>query len=107
MLLGEIKSHTNDQKKSSYAWETKSLIDRQIRKEQQLIQDFQLHIEPLDRMVNEFKEKLRIQMDHVTMKLQSIVNGKENDVNARKSMIHKKLAKHVNKACNGRYYTSI
>lgn len=54
-------------------------------------------------MVNEFKQKLNIQMDHVTMKLQSIVNGKENDVNARKSVIHKKLAKHVNKACNGRF----
>jgi len=102
VISGEIKSHTNDQKKNSYAWETKSLIDRQIRKEQQLIQDFQLHIAPLDNMVNVFKEKLRIQMDHVTMKLQSIVNGKENDVNARKSLIHKKLAKHVNKACNGR-----
>ena len=66
------------------------------------MQDFLLHVNPLDKMVSEFKDKLRIQMDHVTMKLQSIVNGKENDINARKSVIHKKLAKHVNKACNNR-----
>lgn len=101
-LLGEIKSHTNEQKKNSYAWETKSLTDRQLRKEQGLITEFHHHINPLDRMVNEFKEKMRIQMDHITMKLQSIVNGKENDINARKAMIHRKLAKHVNKACNAR-----
>lgn len=45
---------------------------------------------------------LRVQLDHVTMKLQSVLNGRENDINARKAAIHKKLAKHVNKACNGR-----
>lgn len=36
------------------------------------------------------------------MKLQSVLNGRENDINARKAAIHKKLAKHVNKACNAR-----
>ena len=59
-------------------------------------------MDPLDRMVNEFKEKMRIQIEHITMKLQSVVNGKENDVNARKALVHKKLAKHVHKACNAR-----
>ena len=44
----------------------------------------------------------RLQLDHVTMKLQSVLNGRENDINARKAAIHKKLAKHVNKACNAR-----
>ena len=41
--------------------------------------------------------------DHITMKLQSVLNGRENDVSARKAKIHRKLAKHVNKACNARY----
>lgn len=45
----------------------------------------------------------RLQLDHVTMKLQSVLNGRENDINARKAAIHKKLAKHVNKACNARW----
>jgi hypothetical protein len=102
IISGEIKSHTGEQKKTSYAWETKSLTDREARKEQTLLSEFYAHINPLDKMVNEFKEKLRLQMDHITMKLQSIVNGKENDMNARKAMIHRKLAKHVNKACNSR-----
>lgn len=46
---------------------------------------------------------MRVQLDHITMKLQSVLNGRENDVNARKAKIHRKLAKHVNKACNARY----
>ncbi len=103
IISGEIKSHTGEQKKNSYAWETKSLSDRQLRKEQSLISEFHHHINPLDKMVAEFKEKMRIQLEHITMKLQSIVNGKENDINARKALIHRKLAKHVNKACNARY----
>ncbi len=78
-----------------------------MKKEQGLVADFYGHMNPLDKMVTEFKEKMRIQLDHVTLKLQSIVNGKENDINARKSQIHKKLAKHVNKACNGRYEVCI
>ncbi len=78
------------------------MIDRGVRKEQALISEFYGHMNPLDSMVNDFKEKMRIQLEHVTMKLQSIVNGKENDINARKSIIHKKLARHVNKACNAR-----
>lgn len=102
VISGEIKSHTADQKKSSYAWETKSLIDRGQRKEQHLLNEFHQHMDPLDRMVVEFKEKMKIQLDHITMKLQSILNGKENDINSRKSSIHKKLARHVNKACNAR-----
>jgi hypothetical protein len=102
IISGEIKSHTQEQKKSSYAWEIKSLTDREIKKEQILLSEFHQHINPLDRMVNEFKEKMRLQMEHITMKLQSIVNGKENDINEKKALIHRKLAKHVNKACNAR-----
>eukprot|EP00981_Chlorochromonas_danica_P005459 scaffold1091_cov164-Ochromonas_danica.AAC.82 len=102
IITGEIKSNTQEQKKSSYAWETKSILDRGMRKEQMLVNDFNQHISPLDRMVQEFKEKMKIQLDHITMKLQAVINGKENDVNARKALIHKKLARHVNKACNAR-----
>lgn len=87
-------------KKNSYAWETKSLFDRASRKEQNLLKEFHFQMDPLDQLVLEFKEKMRVQLDHITMKLQSIVDDKENDSNSRKAMIHKKLAKHVNKACN-------
>lgn len=102
IISGEIKSNTQDQKKNSYAWETKSVLDRGVKKEQMLVNDFNHHIAPLDRMVQDFKDKMRIQLEHITMKLQAVVNGKENDVNARKALIHKKLAKHVNKSCNAR-----
>eukprot|EP01031_Cornospumella_fuschlensis_P028976 gene28976-34969_t len=102
VISGEIKSHMNEQKRNAYAWETKSLLDRGMKKDLALVNDFHHHINPLDKLVTEFKEKMKIQLEHITMKLQAVVNGKENDVNARKALIHKKLAKHVNKACNGR-----
>lgn len=102
IISGEIRAHTGEQKKQSYAWETKALVDRAHRKEMALINEFHHHMDPLESMVNEFKEKMRLQLEHITMKLQSVVNGKENDINARKAAIHKKLAKHVNKACNAR-----
>lgn len=76
-----------------------------MRKEQNLVGEFYAQMNPLDKMVSDFKDKMKIQLDYVTMKLQSIINGKENDINARKSLIHKKLARHVNKACNARYRT--
>jgi len=103
MYTGEIKTHTLDAKKSSYAWETKTIADRAHRKEQALIADFHANINPLDKLTADFKERMRVQLDHITMKLQSVLNGRENDVNARKAKIHRKLAKHVNKACNARY----
>lgn len=102
IALGEIKTHTTEHKKNAFAWEAKSIADRGHRKEQALIQEFHNNIGPLDKMTADFKERMRLQLDHVTMKLQSVLNGRENDVNQRKTLIHKKLAKHVNKACNAR-----
>ena len=67
-----------------------------------MCREFNEHIGPLDKLVNEFKDRMRIQLDHITVRLQSVVNGRENDVNPRKAQIHRKLAKHVNKVCNAR-----
>lgn len=101
-----MKTHTAEQKKNSYAWESKAIADRGHRKEQTLISEFHTNIAPLDKLTVEFKDRMRLQLDHVTMKLQSVLNGRENDVSARKAKIHKKLARHVNKACNNRYVTT-
>lgn len=102
VVSGEIKIHTLETKKSSYAWETKSIADRSHKKEQSLIADFHANLDPLNKLADSFKDRMRIQLDLITMKLQSVLNGRENDINARKARIHKKLAKHVNKACNDR-----
>jgi len=61
-LTGEIKTHTLDAKKSSYAWETKSIADRAHRKEQALIADFHANINPLDKLTADFKERMRVQL---------------------------------------------
>ena len=56
---GEIKSNTLDTKKTSFAWELKSVGDRSVKREQLLLQNFHNNMNPLDRLVNEFKEKMR------------------------------------------------
>jgi hypothetical protein len=103
IVSGEIKTHTADHKKNQYAWETKAIADRGQRKEVALVAEFHSNIDPLDQLTADFRERMRLQLDHVTLRLQSVLNGRENDVNARKAKIHRKLAKHVNKACNARY----
>lgn len=102
MRLGEIKTHATEQKKTAFAWETKGISDRAHKKEQALTSEYQRNINPLDKLVSEFKDRMRVQLDHITLRLQSVLNGRENDVNSRKAAIHRKLAKHVNKACSNR-----
>jgi len=102
VVSGEIKTHSSDFKKNTYAWEAKSINDRCSRKEKTLLDDFHANIDPLDKLTEVFKDRMRVQLDLITLKLQSVLNGRENDVAARKNRIHKKLAKHVNKACNDR-----
>ena len=102
LVSGEIKTHSSDFKKNTFAWEAKSINDRCSRKEKVLLDDFHANIDPLDKLTDVFKERMRVQLDLITLKLQSVLNGRENDVAARKNRIHKKLAKHVNKACNDR-----
>lgn len=57
--VGEVKSNTLDSKKSSLAWELKSVGDRSLKREQTLLQNFQQNMNPLDKLVNEFKDKMR------------------------------------------------
>ena len=57
---------------------------------------------PFDKLVTELRDRMVRQYEHVTVKMQSILNGRENDINKRKTQIHQKLSKHVNKACNSR-----
>jgi Flp pilus assembly protein TadB len=101
---GEIKTHTAEHKKTSFAWESKSILDRSQRKEILLQKNFNDNIFPLDSLVEDFKQQMRMQLEQITIKLQAVINGRENDVNARKASIHKKLAKHVNKSCNARFF---
>lgn len=70
--------------------------------EENLYAFFKENITPLNQLSNELKSKLKIQMSQVTMKLQSLINGKEEDTKEKKIELHKTLAKHVTKACNAR-----
>ena len=56
-------------------------------------------MEPVEAMVQKFKNRMMTQLDKIVGKLNSVVNGRETDVTARKASIHKRLAKHVNNHC--------
>lgn len=61
-----------------------------------------MSMQPFDKLVSQLKERMQIQLDHVTTKMQSVLNGRDSDVNRRKANIHRRFSKHVSKACNNR-----
>ena len=67
------------------------------------MRDFHLLLQNFDKLVNELREKMRLHSDSVSIKLRSVMLGRDNDINKRKVSIHKKLAKFVNKECNSRF----
>ena len=102
VISGEIKPHTSDVRRSSIAWEGKFVADRAQKMDAALNKEFNLSLMPFDKLVTELRERMVKQLDNVTVRMQGILNGREQDINKRKAMLHKKLAMHVNKACNAR-----
>ena len=102
IINGEIKPHTSDVRKKNVAWEGKFTIDRSTKRDHQMSTDFNMCIAPFEQKVEELRTRMRVQRDQITVKMQSILNGRDNDVNKRKTTIHKKLARYVKKVCNDR-----
>lgn len=102
IISGELKPHTSEVRRSSVAWEGKFVADRAHKRDQLLNKEFNLTLMPFDKAVTDLRDRMVRQYEHVTVKMQSVLNGRENDINKRKTGIHQKLAKHVNKACNAR-----
>ena len=102
VISGEIKPHTNDVRRSSIAWEGKFTNDRAHRMDQNLNKEFNVVLMPFDKLVDDLRQRMVKQLEFVTIKMQGMLNGREQDINKRKADIHKKLALHVNKACNNR-----
>ena len=102
VISGEVRPHTSEVKRSSIAWEGKFTADRAHRRDTALHRDFNLAMLPFDNCVSELRERMVKQLEHVTVKMQSVLNGRESDINKKKAAIHRKLGKHVNKSCNAR-----
>lgn len=102
VISGQVRPHTSEVKRSSIAWEGKFTADRAHRRDTALHRDFNLAMLPFDKCVSELRERMVKQLEHVTVKMQSVLNGRESDINKRKAAIHRKLGKHVNKSCNAR-----
>jgi len=102
IISGELKPHTSEVRRSSVAWEGKFVADRAHKRDQLLNKEFNMTLMPFDKAVSDLRDRMVRQYEHVTVKMQSVLNGRENDINKRKTGIHQKLAKHVNKACNTR-----
>ena len=95
VISGEIKPHTSEVRRSSIAWEGKFVADRAHKMDQALNKEFNLSLMPFDKLVTELRERMVRQLDNVTVKMQGILNGREQDINKRKALLHKKLAVRV------------
>ena len=90
IISGEIKPHTSDVRRSSIAWEGKFVADRAQKMDAALNKEFNLSLMPFDKLVTDLRERMVKQLDNVTVKMQGILNGREQDINKRKAMLHKK-----------------
>ena len=79
VISGEIKPHTSEVRRSSIAWEGKFVADRAHKMDQALNKEFNLSLMPFDKLVTDLRERMVRQLDNVTVKMQSILNGREQD----------------------------
>jgi hypothetical protein len=102
LVEGAIQPHVSEIKKKNAAWEAKLVLDRSQKKATDVAGRFQSSMSPYDRKVTELKERLLLTLEHVTMKMQSLLNGRDRDIGKRRGDTHRRLTKHVRRACNAR-----
>ena len=102
IINGEIKSHTTDQRRSAVSWEAKFATERSTKRDIAFFNKYESSMQPFDKLVVELRGRMSIQLELFKTKMQSALNGKDNDINRRKAVIHKKFSKYVSKACNSR-----
>lgn len=102
MTSGEIKTHTADQKRSMVAWEGRFISDRALKREQNTQNEFQESLQPFEKAVQLLRERMREQLERITIKLQSVLNGRDVEINKRKTKIHNRFGQHVQKSCSNR-----
>jgi ElaB/YqjD/DUF883 family membrane-anchored ribosome-binding protein len=87
---------------NTISWEGKLCMERSMKKDTAMLKDFSMLLQSFDKLVSDLKERMKLQYESVHMKMKSVMNNRDNDINKRKVTIHKKLAKYVNKECNNR-----
>jgi len=102
MASGEIRPHTTDQKRSLVAWEGRFMSDRALKREQNTQHEFNASLQPFDQSVKMLKERMHEQLERITVKLQSVLNGRDLEMNKRKTKINNRFAQHVQKSCSNR-----
>jgi hypothetical protein len=102
IISGEVRPQASKSKQVSVAWETKFIMDRSSKRETLLTREFNNSMLPFEGLVEDLRHRLHSQLQHMMLKMRTILNGRDGEISARKSDIHKKLGKHVNKSCNAR-----
>lgn len=97
-----IQPNTNEDKKKKLAWEGKLIVDRATKRDSLATTQFSLAMQPFEKKANVLKERLLMQLETVAMKMQSILNNRDRDINSRKAIIFKRLSKHVKHVCSQR-----
>ena len=98
----EQKPHSSEHRRSAVSWEGKFIADRSHRKDLLFQKSYAASLEPFDKTVGELKERMHVQFEMFKTKMQSTLNGRDNDINRRKAVIQKRFSTHVNKSCNNR-----
>ncbi len=102
IINGEVKPHTTDQRRNAVSWEAKFATERSTKRDIAFFNRYESSLQPFDKLVVELRGRMSIQLELFKTKMQSALNGKDNDINRRKAVIHKKFSKYVSKACNSR-----
>lgn len=102
IISGEVRPQASKSKQVSVAWETKFIMDRSSKREALLTREFNNSMLPFEGLVDDLRHRLHSQLQHIMLKMRTILNGRDGEISLRKSDIHKKLGKHVNKSCNAR-----
>ena len=102
IINGEIKSHTTDRGRNAVSWEAKFATERSTKRDIAFFNKYESSMQPFDKLVVELRGRMSIQLELFKTKMQSALNGKDNDINRRKAVIHKKFSKYVSKASNSR-----
>ena len=100
IINGEVKPHTTDQRRNAVSWEAKFATERSTKRDIAFFNRYESSLQPFDKLVVELRGRMSIQLELFKTKMQSALNGKDNDINRRKAVIHKKFGKYVSKACN-------
>jgi glucan-binding YG repeat protein len=102
VINGASRTYSSEHHRHGVAWEGKYMQDRSLRREQLVLRDYNLSLAPFEKLAHDLRDRMKLQLERITSKMQAALTGQDNDISKRKGAVHRLLAKHVNSACSSR-----